>query len=303
MLPLHSTFLFLAALTEQHLDWLLKLIVLAMVAGIGWQIGRLFNDIFAFIQHAWLYLFKRPLTVRPIRQLQSLSVKERQFLFDQLHFYKYLYHAERQVFDHRVIRFMERRQFEAKGDVDLTQEMKLLIAATSVQLTFGLRSYMLKEFERIVIYPDAYYNPKKNQYHKGETQRGGTVVLSWKHFEEGIAIPDDNLNLGIHEFAHTLAFQRLLNPSFTDSFFREAFDKLMRNISNPVFRKRIGERARLRSYALTNPMEFFAVATEVFFETPNDLKVNHPTIYSLFREMYNQDLVEHFGRSVQPIAH
>ncbi len=181
--------------------------------------------------------------------------------------------------------------------------MKLLIAATSVQITFGMRSYMLKEFERIVVFQDAYYNPKVNQHHKGEVDENGTVILSWKHFQEGIAIPDDNLNLGIHEFAHTIAIQRLNNRQFTDRYFVKAFDKLMKSVSNPSFRKRIVSRARLRTYAMTNPMEFFAVATEYFFESPEELKRNHHTIYKLFVEMYNQDLAALYSKPVQSITH
>ena len=83
----------------------------------------------------------------------------------------------------------------------------------------------------------------------------------------------------------------------------DAFDKLMRSVSHPGFRKRIQQRAGLRKYALTNPMEFFAVATEVFFESPDQLRYNHPTIYKLFVEMFNQDLANHFANGIQPLTH
>lgn len=293
----------MATFTNAHFDILLKLFVLTLVAGLGWQIGRIVNDIVAFVQHIWYQLFNRPLTVYPLRKPHVLPDNQRQFLFEQLHFYKFLKPAQRKVFDHRTIQFVKSRTFVEKDGVELTEEMKLLIAATSVQLTFGLRSYMLKEFSTIVVYPDVYLNYELNQYHKGETNQAGSVTLSWKHFKEGVDIPDDNLNLGVHEFAHTLAFQRLHNKAFRDVFFVDAFDKLMKNVSHPGFRKRIQQRARLRRYALTNPMEFFAVATEVFFETPHQLKRNHDTIYKLFVEMYNQDLAELFSRAVQPLTH
>lgn len=293
----------MATFTNAHFDILLKLFVLTLLAGLGWQIGRLVNDGFAFIQQVWYRLFKRPLSVSSLRKQQVLPANQRQFLFDQLYFYKFLKPAQRKVFDHRTIQFAQSRTFVEKDGVVLTDDMKLLIAATSVQLTFGLRSYMLNEFRTIVVYPDVYLNHELNQYHKGETNQAGSVTLSWKHFKEGVAIPDDNLNLGIHEFAHTLAFQRLHNNAFRDVFFEDAFDKLMKNVSHPGFRKRIQQRAQFRSYALTNPMEFFAVATEVFFENPYQLMRNHATIYKLFVKMYNQDLAELFHRKVQPLTH
>ena len=284
-------------------EWLITLFVLTLVAGIGWQIGRLLNDIIAFVQHAWFYVFKKPFAFYAGVDKKTLAAKERQFLFKQLHFYKFLKPVQRRAFDHRVVRFLETREFVAKDDVELTDEMTLLIAATSVQITFGLRYYMMKEFSRIEVYPDVYYNSELDQYHKGEVSHDGTVILSWKHFKEGVAVPDDNLNLGIHEFAHTLAFQRLNNRAFRDAFFVDAFDKLMRSVSHPAFRKRIQQRAGFRKYALTNPMEFFAVATEVFFENPQQLKSRHPTIYKLFVEMFNQDLAAHFAKGIQPLAH
>ena len=106
----------------------------------------------------------------------------------------------------------------------------------------------------------------------------------------------------MHEFAHTLALQRLQNPAYADAVFIELFDKLMANISNPFFRKRIQERAGLRNYALTNPMEFFAVATEYFFENPEMLAQNHSTIYTLFAQMYNQDLRKMYRREISPLT-
>ena len=113
--------------------------------------------------------------------------------------------------------------------------MKLLISATAVQITFGMRGYMMREFSRIIIYPRQYFNRLTEHHHKGEVNANGVVVLSWEDFYEGIRIPDDDLNLGLHEFAHVLALQRLQNPAFRDRFFEDAFDKLIHNVNHPGF--------------------------------------------------------------------
>lgn len=255
---------------------------------------------------AWQRLF-RTLTGRSFRLNTNLNklllgVEQRQFLFDQLHFYKHLTPQQRRAFDHRTVRFMQSRTFEAREGVDLTDDMKLLISATAVQITFGMRGYMMREFSRIIVYPRRYFNRLTEQHHKGEVNVNGVVVLSWEDFYEGIRIPDDDLNLGLHEFAHVLALQRLQNPAFRDRFFEDSFDKLMHNVNHPGFRSVIQKRLGLRPYAMANPMEFFAVATEAFFENPLAMYHNHRTIYKLFTQMYNLELAHWYNRPVQPLA-
>lgn len=232
----------------------------------------------------------------------KLPHEHRQFLFDQLHFYKHLTPQQRRSFDHRVVRFMRSRTFEARQGVEVTEDMKLLISATAVQITFGMRGYMMREFNRIILYPRQYFNRLTEQHHKGEVNVNGVVVLSWEDFYEGIRIPDDDLNLGLHEFAHVLALQRLNNPAFRDRFFEDAFDKLMHNVNHPGFRSVIQRRLGLRPYAMANPMEFFAVATEAFFENPLAMYHNHRTIYKLFTQMYNLELAHWYNRPPQPLA-
>jgi Mlc titration factor MtfA (ptsG expression regulator) len=197
---------------------------------------------------------------------------------------------------------MNTRTFEGREGVEISNDMRLLISAIAVQITFGLRSYMMREFTKILVYPRAYFNEMAKRYHKGEVNPNGIVVLSWEDFYEGIRIPDDDLNLGLHEFAHVLALQRLNNRAFKDLYFAAAFDKLMGNLKSPLFRSAIQRRLKLRRYALTNPMEFFAVATEAFFENPIVMYQNNHIMYQLFEEMYNQNLIDLYQRPVQPLA-
>ena len=264
--------------------------------------GETTNNIVAGFEHLFRSIAKRDFRIDSPLPKYSLPQADRQFLFDQLHFYKQLSPAQRKAFDNRVVQFMKTRQFVPMEGVALTADMKLLISAVGVKITFGMRSFMMKEFTRIEVYPRAYYNFAAQRYHKGEVNPKGIVVLSWEDFYEGIRVPDDDLNLGLHEFAHVLALQRLRNPMFKDEFFEDAFDKLMMNVNNKMFRVAMWQRLGLRRYALTNPMEFFAVATEAFFENPVDMYRANPVVYKLFAKMFNLDLIRLYSRPVQPLA-
>jgi len=261
------------------------------------------NNILAGFERAYQRVFKRPFRFDFGLNQNVLPHQQRQFLFDQLQFYKHLTRLQRSTFDHRTVRFLKSRNFETREGVELTENMKLLISATAVQITFGMRGYMMREFTRIIIYPRRYFNLLTEQHHKGEVNVNGVVVLSWEDFYEGIRVPDDDLNLGLHEFAHVLALQRLQNPDFRDRFFEDAFDKLIHNVNHPGFRTVIQKRLGLRPYALANPMEFFAVATEAFFENPLAMYHNHRTIYKLFTQMYNVELAHWYNRPVVALAH
>lgn len=258
----------------------------------------LLNSMVAVWEHAYHRITGRTFRLNWLWRDPRLPKEEQLLLFEYMPFYRYLTDAERQNFHYRLKRFRKYRRFTGRQGLEVSPKMELLISAAAVKLTFGMRSFMLREFDHIIIYPEAYKNRQSGAMHKGEVNPHGTVVISWADFYAGVKITDDGLNLGLHEFAHALALQRLNNPRFMDSFFKDHFDKLMRHIYNPGLRKLMQQRSGLRSYALTNPMEFFAVATEVFFEKPADLYRNNKVVYHLFADMYNLETLRIYNRSI-----
>jgi Mlc titration factor MtfA (ptsG expression regulator) len=298
---------FLNAQGESQIALLLVILVFIGVIFLAIRVlislgGFVINNSVAAWERLFYTITKREFHLYTPVPKYALPHTERQFLFDQLHFYKQLTPVQRRAFDNRVVQFMRTRSFLPRGGVELTVEMRLLISAIAVKITFGMRSYMMKEFTRIVVYPKAYYNRESKSYHKGEVNANGIVVLSWEDFYEGIRVPDDNLNLGLHEFAHVLALQRLSNPLFYDHYFKKSFDRLMQTTNNKMIRVAIGQRLGLRKYAYTNAMEFFAVATEAFFENPEAMYRANPSVYGLFAKMYNLDLLRMYDDTIQPLA-
>ena len=220
---------------------------------------------------------------------KRLTEVELKLLQENIFYYQALAPKAKRIFENRVVNFMHSIEISGRQKFEVTRDMELLISATAVQLTFGWRKYYLSMFKRIFVFPTAYYNRFTKNYHKGETSPQGVVVLSWDSFEKGHIHPHDNLNLGIHEFAHAIVIQRNKSPEYSDPIFMRWVDKLSRMLEDPRAFKTLSEHPYFRKYARANEMEFFAVATEAFFETPREFKSALPNLYGLMCKMYNQN--------------
>lgn len=116
---------------------------------------------------------------------------------------------KRGVFASRVARFMSEKTFVIDKEIKDKPLVKVMIAATAVKLTFGLRNYLFPSFHTIAVRPDSYYSMYTMTQNKGETNAAGFIIISWKDFLFGFAHEKDSLNLGYHEFAHALFVEHL----------------------------------------------------------------------------------------------
>jgi MtfA peptidase len=225
----------------------------------------------------------------PARKLNPVYLP---YLSRNFPFYNRLSDKEKLIFERRVQKFIDLKTFIPRGGIrEITPEMKALIAGSAIQLTFGYPSIYFRHFWRILIYPDNYYSTITRQYHKGEVNRGGLIVVSWKSLKEGFQCHGDGYHLGLHEMAHALRLINIVDNeeyNFYDrqimaEFDAEAQEEILR-MSNPIR----GE-SLFRSYAATNVDEFFAVAVELFFEKPNELKEYSPKIFNLLTQILKID--------------
>jgi Mlc titration factor MtfA (ptsG expression regulator) len=197
-------------------------------------------------------------------------------------------------FMRRLHRFIENKDFIGSGGINLTDEMIVMISASAIQLTFGLKEYKLNHFSKIFVYPKAFYSKISKQYHKGETNLAGAIVLSWSHFLEGYSKPNDKINLGLHEMAHALRFDKFKSDEY-DRFFNRYYDK-WQVVAKEEFKKtRDHGDTFFREYGGTNVNEFFAVCVEAYFESPAEFRRLHPGIYAHMRILLNQDPLEDFN--------
>ncbi|WP_242091817.1 zinc-dependent peptidase [Aestuariivivens sediminicola] len=224
------------------------------------------------------YFFKR-----------KLSELQKQILKDKFRFYNKLSEQNKRYFEHRVASFIIDKDFIGRGGLVITEEMKVLLAATAVMLTFGFRDFYIGLISKIVVYPKKFYSKSNASYHKGEfNPKLKALVLSWEDFLKGFDVEDDNLNLGIHEFTHAIHINSIKERDISSTIFSDTFKELSEMLSkDDALRDSITSSKYFRKYAYTNQFEFLAVAIEHFIETPQDFKSEFPQVYAKVRQMLN----------------
>jgi Mlc titration factor MtfA (ptsG expression regulator) len=221
--------------------------------------------------------------------LKKLSEREKFILQSEVDYYKRLPEKKKKYFEHRVVIFLLKHPIIPRENIVVTPQMRVLIASASVALTFGFKRYTYTSFRSILVYPDIYFSSITEQYHKGEfNPKSQVLVFSWKHFLEGNSITNDNINLGLHEFAHALHFEMKMEQHPNSNYFKKYFLKLLLEIRKAEKREKLLNTTYFRQYAFENKYEFLAVLIENYFETPDVFQKEFPVFYQKIRRMLNQ---------------
>jgi Mlc titration factor MtfA (ptsG expression regulator) len=204
-----------------------------------------------------------------------------------LPYFNQLNESNKQKFLKRVYNFRKSKSFHFQG-LDAQEEIMILISAASVQISFGLKNYLLPFFKEVYILSDAYQALGGKELYIGHVSPTG-IYISWKHFVQGFANYSDGVNVALHEMAHALYHENFIRETGVDWDFRNDFDKLPA-VFGPIMTQVIVQRkSYLRGYAFTNFQEFWAVSVEYFFENSQGLKDNLPQLYTILCDTLNQD--------------
>ena len=259
-------------------------IVLVTIAGIIYLLKILVEPIYIFI-------YNKPLVVHFYLFPQKLSIHHKEIISFYFPFYERLNAKNQKYFDHRVLKFIEVNKFVSREKIDVTFEMKLLIASTSTILTFGMQKYLYTVISTIIVYPSCFYSVTNDDLHIGEfNPKLKTLVFSWEDFYKGIKVDNNNLNLGIHEFSHALLFesQKKMKYGVASSYiFSDYYNEIINDLKNPEFLKSLINTGYFRKYAFVNSVEFIAVILEHFFETPEQFKELFPELFMKVKTMIN----------------
>lgn len=205
-------------------------------------------------------------------------------------YYRRLSADNQQRFDHRLFLLLKFMNFIPRGFPAVSREMKVIIGGAIIQATFGLKEYRLKRFNTVYILPQAYRYPGYSEAFLGHVDFSRQFIcLSWADVRQGFHIPDDAVNVALHEVAHCLEaearFSWLSRRFFDDAHWagwaRRAAVKLA------VIRN--NEHRFLKTYAGRNMREMFAVCVETFFEKPEAFKHKLPGLYQALSLLLNQD--------------
>lgn len=197
---------------------------------------------------------------------------------------------------------LTRPRWEAARGFALTDEIRVVIAAQAALLALGLPGNPYRDIGPIIVHPSTVVLPgtrrgpvagtvEDGPFHVlGQTQHRGPVIIAWDAARAGARHPERGHNVVYHEFAHHLDMLDGLvdgTPPLADE---ATVARWVEVCTHEYEALRRGTRESLLDpYGAQSPGEFFAVATEVFFDRPLDLEARHPELYDVLRGFYRQD--------------
>ena len=209
-------------------------------------------------------------------------------------FFEELGEEQRERFLEQLKIFAWEKDFVAAGGFEIDDEVRVVVSAAAVRLVLHLDVSYYDRLTEIIVYPEAFRRPGEGTWILGEAHSWGTVVLAWKSVLLGLANQEDGHDTAAHEFAHVLdraggAFDG--TPELRAHAHYRPWAQVMSR--NYLSLRRGGRRARkvLRQYGATNEAEFFAVATEAFFEKPEQMRKHTPQLYEELHRFYRGEPV------------
>jgi Mlc titration factor MtfA (ptsG expression regulator) len=227
----------------------------------------------------------------------------RDLLLDRVPLYRRLPAADRKELHGLMQIFLGEKNFEGCAGLELADEMRLVVAAQACVLLLHREMDIFPRLASILLYPETYVAPRTyeedglvtegEEEMAGESWAEGALVLSWSDIIEDLESPGDGYNVILHEFAHQLDDEtgaadgmpvmpdRRLAEEWAVIMQRE-FEQLQDDLQagRPIF---------LDDYGASDPTEFFACTTELFFELPQDFQEEHAELYDLLARYYRQD--------------
>ena len=217
---------------------------------------------------------------------------------------------QRELEGHTLVILGEKR-FEGCDGLQLTDEMRLTIAAHAALLLLGAEDpRYYPNVAAILVYPTAYVVPTEENHdgiveesHEerlGESWHRGAVVIAWDAARADMRRPQEGDNVILHEFAHQLDTEDGVADGVPQLDRLSDHGAWVRTLAPEYERLRADPDANvLDEYGATNPAEFFAVATETFFTRPHELRAQSPTMYATLRRYYGLDPATLVPRAAQ----
>jgi len=206
-----------------------------------------------------------------------------------------------------ILIFLGEKEFAGCGGVVITDEIRVTIAAQACLLLLHRKTDFYPGLRTILVYPAAYVAKESRRLATGVVEEGvdvrlgeswhrGSVVLSWDDVLRGGKNSSDGRNVVFHEFAHQLDStwgRGDSSPAIRNGKAFSAWAKVLQE-NYLKLQKELGANRPtvLGPYAAESPAEFFAVATECFFERPLDLKKSYLGLYEELEHFYQQSPAE-----------
>lgn len=230
-----------------------------------------------FLQPAidWWWYQKYPLDIEaPLRKI-----------FEQkLPYYQRLSDKNKQKFRTRVALYIEANDFRPQVIEAIPEDVKGIVAANIVQLTFGQKDYLLNMFERVVIYPGVFLSRQHpDRFHASEIfAEDGVSLFAMDHLMPGTIHANQYFNIGLYEYAKVYQLTRpeIAYPKLSEDLWAD-FEKISR-----FPRKKVEEFVGLEN------LNLWAVSVVFFFSFPEKFKTQLPDLYQSLTNILNQHPVQ-----------
>lgn len=242
---------------------------------------------------------------RSLRQrllTQPLSDGARQIVEAQVPLATRLPEHLRPAFEGKINLFLHQVTFHGCEGLEITEDMKLSIAAQACLLISGSDAWY-RHLRTVLVYPaafqsvgrghDGYVVIERRTIRSGESWQYGPVILSWQDSAQGALNAVDGHNVVLHEFAHQLDGLSGDTDGAPLMAKGQSFDT-WRRVINAAFEHHVaqvqaGRHTVIDEYGAEGPEEFFAVTIELFFEKPDKLKADEPEVYQQLSELLQLD--------------
>ena len=235
---------------------------------------------------------------RKRREKETIPLPEnyRETLNDYVEFYRQLDAAGKEIFEARVEHFLFAVQITGVNavveDID-----RLLIAAGAIIPVYAIPDWQYINLHEVLLYPGAF----NEEFDQGGSNRpiAGMVgsgamqhvmiITKWQ-LRQGFISSSDAHNTAIHEFVHLIDKMDGTMDGVPEIILERKYIDRWRNMMDLTIRQMKSHGSDIDMYGATNPVEFFAVISEYFFERPDSLKANHPGLYEMLGRIYRTEI-------------
>lgn len=270
------------------------------------MIVAIFIGVLTFAGMVWALLNWRAKTQRTKLLQAPLKPEHVDILVNSVPIYSRLPHEMRQTLQGCINYFLAEKVFVGFNDFAITDEVRLTIAGNACILFLNREKKFFPGFESILVYPDTYVAKQVSydglvEIHGDSTRAGeswhrGPIILSWSDVISGAGSENDGHNVILHEFAHKLDEENEIMdglPVLRDStHYKEWASVLTKEYAEFIDRVDHGKNDVIDEYGAVSAVEFFAVATEAFFEKSTRMKKRLPDLYRQLQTFYGLDPAE-----------
>lgn len=249
----------------------------------------IFAIIVIFAIYSFTKLKSKPASIFP-KHWHELLIKH-------VLFYKMLTVEKQMIFQRRIMQFLSEVYIEGV-DIEIEELDKILIAVSAVIPVFGFREWRYNNLSGILLYPDAFNEDLEfeDQAHSkiiaglvGTGRFEKQMILSKKALYSGFENNNDTYNTGIHEFVHLIDKMDGITDGVPERLIEHPYVIPWLKLIHKEMEAINDNKSDIRNYGGTNEAEFFAVASEYFFEQPGLMKEKHPELYRMLVACFHKN--------------